>query len=439
MKITLILPSMGRKNKNYIKSWQMQPLSIAILKTLIPKDIEVEFYDDRLEEIHYDQPTDLVLISVETFTAKRAYKIASEYRKMGVKVVLGGFHPTLLPKEAIEYSDAVVVGEAEAAIPKLIEDFKKGDLEKFYTASNDRKTEWVMPDRSIFEGKKYFNLHLIESGRGCRFNCEFCTITRFFEARYLPRPIEIIVEEIKRINQKYYFIVDDNIVVDKQRAKDLFRALIPLKIQWVGQASIDICQDDELLDLMKQSGCVGLLIGFESLNANNLKQMNKSVNKNIDISKAIKKIHRKRIALYAAFVLGYDDDTIETMNNLVEFTKKHKIFIAAFNHLIPYPSTPLYLRLEKEGRLLYEKWWLDERYQFFDVAFHPDNMSAKELAAACINIRKKFFSLPAIILRALNRANIQSLFFLSTFFFVNFLLRKEIQEKSGLPLGKGKN
>src|SRR4051794_13781758 len=189
MRLTLIYPSVGRKaNTPYVRAWQMQPLSMALLGSLMPPWVEVRFYDDRMEEIAFDEPTDLVALSVETFTALRAYKIARQFRARGVPVVMGGYHVTLLPDEARQEADAIVVGDAEPVWQQLLDDARRGRLEPVYHGRGRRALQGIKPRRGIFQGKRYQNITLVEFARGCNFTCDFCAITAFHGATQNHRP-----------------------------------------------------------------------------------------------------------------------------------------------------------------------------------------------------------------------------------------------------------
>ena len=232
MRLTIIHPCIGRKpGQKYIRTWQMESLPAATLAGLTPKDVEVRFYDDRMETIPFDEATDLVAISVETYTAKRAYQIASEYRKRRVPVVMGGFHATLCPDEVARYAEAVVCGEAELLWPRVIDDARHGRLEKFYRQTGRPSLTGLKPDRSIFRGKRYLPIGLIEAGRGCHFKCDFCAVQTVFNSTQTRRPIDDIIAEIKPLTRerKLFFFVDDNITSNIEQAKEFFRALIPLK------------------------------------------------------------------------------------------------------------------------------------------------------------------------------------------------------------------
>jgi len=434
------MPAVGKKeNEPYVNSWKMEPLALAVLAGLTPKDIEIDFFDDRLETIPYDHNTNLVALNVETYTAKRAYQISSQFRKRGVPVILGGYHPTLMPNEAMEFADSIVVGEADHIWSQVIKDAEKNQLQKLYRSIQRPVLNGVKPQRSIFEGKKYLPITLIESGRGCKFNCKFCSISCFFRSTYNQRPVSEVVKEIGLLGKKDIFFVDDNIAADFGKAKEFFKALIPLKINWISQGSINMAKDPEMLSLMRKSGCLGLLVGFESLNTNNLAQMGKEWNRNNNsYEESIKRFHDAGIAVYATFIFGYDSDDPDSFNRTFDFAVKQKFFLAAFNHLVPFPGTPLYEDLKSQKRLLYEKWWLDERYKFGDVAFIPKHMAPEQLSEECFKARVGFYRFNSILKRFLNvNSNCSTFRKLISFFSLNMFSQNEAQKRQGLPLGEG--
>jgi radical SAM superfamily enzyme YgiQ (UPF0313 family) len=439
MQLTIIHPCVGRRpGEAYIGTWQMEPLPAATIAGLTPKDVTIKFYDDRLETIPFDEPTDLVAISIETYTAKRTYQIASEYRRRGVPVVMGGFHATLCPEEVADYAEAVVIGEAEDLWPQVIDDFRHGKLEKFYRQPTRPSLARLKPDRSIFQGKRYLPIGLIEAGRGCHFKCDFCAVQTVFQQQQTRRPIDEVLREVQAVwpAKKLIFFVDDNITSNMKRAKEFLRALIPLKIRWVSQASINAAHDEEFLDLLVRSGCQGLLIGFESLNPDNLKSMNKGFNTmKGGYEQALTNLRRHRIRLYITFVFGYDHDTPASFTESVAFAKHHQFYIAAFNHLTPFPSTPLYARLQREKRLLYPAWWLDDTYSYNRIPFRPIHMSPAELQIKCIEARRAFYAWPSIIRRSLDPVNRASFLMFRNFFLINGMLRAEVSQRDYYPLG----
>ena len=196
----------------------MQPLSMAVLASMTPPEVEVRFYDDRMEEIPFDEPTDLVAISVETFTALRAYKIARQFRLRGVPVVMGGYHVTLLPEEARQEADAIVIGDAEPIWAQLLDDARHHRLQTEYHGLGRRTLTGIRPRREIFAGRRSQNISLVEFARGCNFKCDFCAITAFHGANQNHRPAHEVVAEMEGIDSRRFFIVDDNIVSQPAKA-----------------------------------------------------------------------------------------------------------------------------------------------------------------------------------------------------------------------------
>ena len=440
MRLTIIHPCIGRRpGQPYIGTWQMEPIPAAVIAGLTPQDIEIKFYDDRMESIPFDEPTDLVAISVETYTAKRSYQIASEYRQRGVPVIMGGFHATLCPEEVADYAESVVIGEAEGLWPLVIDDFRHGKLEKIYRQPTRPSLTDLKPDRTIFRGKRYLSIGLVEAGRGCHFKCDFCAVQTVFNRTQNRRPIDDIIAELDSMRQqkkKFFFFVDDNITSNLLQAKEFFRALIPLKIRWVSQASINAAHDEEFLDLLVRSGCEGLLIGFESLNPENLRAMAKDFNTmKGGYEQALANLRRFGIKLYVTFIFGYDLDTPASFAETVEFAKHHRFFIGAFNHLTPFPGTPLYQRLEAEGRLLYKAWWLDDNYSYNKIPFQPALMPPEELQRGCLAARRAFYSVPSILRRGLDPLNRPDFFMLRHFFIINGMIRAEVSQRDYYPLG----
>lgn len=438
MKITFITPHVGRKKSTeYVRTWQMEPLTIATLAGLTPPDIEIAYYDERVDPIDFAAPTDLAAITVETYTAKRAYEIAAEYHKRGVRTLLGGYHVTLLPDEAQMYADSILVGYAEPLWEQIVRDAEKNMLQRRYTQNKRQPYVYGMPRRDIFAGKPYFKLSCLETGRGCPLNCNFCSIAAATASTYNARSIDAIVTEIATLRNRYVFFVDDNFVGNLKHARELCREIAPLKIRWVGQGTLNMARDEKLLELMAESGCDGILIGFESLRHDTLQLMDKKLNVAMgDYKQLINRLHQYGIGLYGTFIFGYDSesaaDTVRTAEAAIDFG----LFIAAFNHLLPFPGTPLYEQFRQAGKLTDEQWWLSPTFRFGDVPFHPKNITAQDLHMLCLDARRKFYSFSGIARRSTNiKGNATTLKKAAMFWGINGLLRKEIGQKDGLPLG----
>lgn len=436
MKITFILPAIGKKpDKKYIGTWKMEPLTIAVLKALTPADIETEFFDDRIELIDYNTHTDLVCITVESYTAKRSYAIAQKFRERGIPVVMGGYHVTLCPEEAVLFCNSVIVGNAETVWTQMLEDAKSNNLKKTYYGGVGEYV--IQPDKSIFKGKKYVPVSLVETGRGCCHSCDFCSISKFYCSKYYSRDHSLIIDDIKKSTHKYTFLVDDNLVADKGNAMRLFEEITPLKIKWAGQGTLSMAKDENLLKTMKKSGCEIILIGFESLNKANLEQMNKSFNYALgERDELVKRIHDAGIGIYATFVFGYDNDDERTINDALEFAKKHNFYTAAFNHLLPFPNTPLYDRLKADNRLIYDKWWLADGYNYGELAFQPKLVSAEKMSKLCRDARKEFSSTKTVLSRGFASLGRTSPLMWGLFWGMNLRLGEEIDQKMNVPIGE---
>lgn len=414
----------------------MQPLAFAVLASVTPPDVQMAFYDERFEPIPYTEPTDLVALTVETFTASRSYQIAAQYRQRGIPVVLGGYHPTLVPDEALLHADAIVIGEAELVWPILIQDAKAGHLQKVYRSKRLQDLRGPRPNRQIFKRKPYNRLLPIEFARGCRYACDFCANHAFRGPGLSHRPVDDVITEIRMLESKFFFFVDDNFFSHPQKARELCKALFPLKVHWFCQIGLDLAEDPELIDLMARSGCFGVLIGFESLNEHNLAQMGKKANlKHKDYFTCIQRVHDAGILIYANFVFGYDHDTPRSFDTAYEFALRSKFYLAQFNPLIPMPGTKLYSRLQEEQRLLYHRWWLAPDYRLGQAAFIPHGMTPEELTTGCTQLNRDFYSTNTFLRRIMDPGSWgRNLFSLGIFTVGNLMLRQEVYGRLGHPI-----
>ncbi len=441
MKITLIKPNVGRLDKAiFIDTTPIEPLGLGVLAGLTPPDVDVRFIDDRFEPIPYDEPTDLVALTVQTFTARQAYEISGEFRKRGVPVVMGGFHPTLLPEEAGLHADSVVTGDAESIWGELIDDARHHALKPRYDAiGHGTPQAGCLPRRDIFKGKPYLPITPVQFGRGCKFACTYCAVSVFFDRTHCTRPVAEVVNEIKAQDRKTILFVDDNIVANKEASKELFRALIPLKIRWVSQASLTMVKDPELMELMVKSGCQGNLIGFESITPATLKEMKKTVNlKEFDCyQKEIQVLRDYGLQTFAFFMLGYDGDTPDSLYRTADFAIRSKFTFAGFNVPTPYARTPLYEQLQREDRLLYNgKWWLDADYRLGKAAYIPAQMSPGDLTRIAFEVRAKFNSFKSIVSRFLDpKTNMRNIYNAALYWKYNPIYRRELYKRQGLHLG----
>lgn len=436
-RLVLIYASMGRApGREFVESWKQEPLAMGVLSALTPDSWDVTFYDDRVEPIEYGVDADLVAIGIETYSARRGYQIAEKFRNRGIPVIFGGYHATLCPDECLNHGDSICVGEAEPVWHDVLEDVLVGKLRPRYQAQSPPSLEGIKVDRSIFEGKPYLELSLVETGRGCPFSCNFCSISSFYSSTYRRRPTQDIVTEVREVGNEYVFLVDDNLTGDLIGARELFAALKPLNKKWMTQTSVAGLNNKQLVKEMADSGCVAVLIGFESLDFNNLQKMDKAVNQLDRFSEILANLREAGIFVYGTFVFGYPHDTANLFDRTVDFAINEQMLIAAFNHLVPFPGTPLYRDLEAQGRMNYDKWWLSDDYYFGQVPFAPEQMSSEEVENRCLEARKRFYSFGSIFKRVLDRkCNAANFTNLAMYLSINKMLRREVTEKRGVRLG----
>jgi radical SAM superfamily enzyme YgiQ (UPF0313 family) len=432
VRLTLVRPNLG----DYRSSDAMPPLAMGILAARSP-GWDVTFYDEKAEALPMDDRPDLAALSVETYTARRAYAVADAYRARGVPVVMGGYHPTFLPDEALEHADAVVIGDAEGAWEQLLADFASGQLKPRYSGGNQRALTDYRLERSIYKGKRCAPLELAQYGRGCRFACDFCSIHAFYGSDLRVRPVDGLVAELGGLPKgKLLFFVDDNLFGRKSDLQALLDALEPLGRRWSCQISIDVARDERLLDRMARAGCRFVLIGFESLNPASLRQMGKHWNSvSGPYRRVVDALHRRGIGIYGTFVFGYDADTSDTFTRTLEFALEARLEIANFNPLTPTPGSALYDRLLAEGRLLSPKWWLDPDYRYGRAIFAPRGMRADELTEGVHQTRKRFYGWRSIGTRLFATGVPFSPFHLGMTAVANVISRREIFKKQNRLLG----
>ena len=396
MKLELISPASEENAR-------VPSLSLPLIASLTPPGAKISFTDDLITPIDPEgelKDVDLVGITVLSTTALRAYRIADAYRKKGIKVVLGGIHPTAVPDEAAEHADAVVIGEAEQSWSQLVKDFQRGNLKAFY-----RQNQWTdlstlpVPRREIHGPKGYFPLSVVQATRGCPYRCEFCSVRTFFGDTFRLRPLKDVVSEVKGMRHKLIMFNDDNIIGHPGYSRELFQAITPLKKKWMGQASLAGLRDEKTIRLMAQSGCIGLLIGFESIIEKNITSIGKFQNRPSHYMEVINSLHRNGIAIWASFIFGFDHDDPTVFERTVEFAIKAKIFSAVFAMLTPYPGTEFYNRMKAEGRLTDERWWLREDQQDRAPHFEPMGMNRRQLREGWKWAWREFYSPGSIIRR----------------------------------------
>lgn len=383
LKILLVLPD-GRIHKLRLGlfdiSFREAPLTATMLAALVPPELpaHIEIADESIQKIPFHKHYDLVGISCMTGTSTRAYQIADRFRAQGAAVVLGGVHVTLLPDEAKQHADTMVLGFSEAIWPQLLRDFAQGCLQPVYQTTNPASLEHLpCPRRDLQRSFGYMLPNTVMVTRGCRGVCDFCTVPAV-KFGWQTRPIAEVIDEIRKLPSRRFAISDVHLTEDPEYAKEFLQALIPLKKSWGGLASTRIGQDEELLDLMQQSGCKFLLIGFESINRNSLASIHKGFNKVEQYQEFVNKLHDRRIIIQGCFIFGLDEDDTSIFAATVDMVDTLQIDIPRYAIYTPYPGTRAFQRLQAEGRLLHTRW---EYYDTQHVVFMPKRMSPRELDA----------------------------------------------------------
>ncbi|NOY54109.1 MAG: radical SAM protein [Deltaproteobacteria bacterium] len=385
MRIKLIDPALKQSHMKHsrkeVQELWFPRLSLPIIAALTPPEHAVTITDETVEPLDINDRPDLVGIGAMSTYIPRAYEIADDYRKRGVPVVIGGIHASLMPEEALQHADAVVVGEAENLWGRVLADAEAGKMKGIYKSDRPAEMDRVpMPRLDLLRRDRYMTANSLQTTRGCPFSCDFCSVTEFFGNTYRFRPVGQVVAEVRRLkedfNAKFIAFVDDNIVGNPKYAKELFRALIPLKIKWGSQGSLTMAKDDELLDLAAKSGCVSMFVGIESISEASLKAANKKINKVADYEKSIAKIHDHGIMINAGFIFGFDTDDEGVFERTVRFVQKNRLTLPTYHILTPLPGTHLFHRLKEEGRIFDFNW---ANYNSGNAVFTPRLMSPETL------------------------------------------------------------
>ena len=406
-------------------------LGLGILAALTPPEHELVYTDDVVRPFDVERDVkdvDLVGISVDSKTARRSYDIAAAYRRRGVKVVLGGIHPTACPAEALEHADAVVVGEAEALWPKLLGDLGRGELSPIYRGDSPSLAGWPPPRRDLFKSRKYVPFQVVQTMRGCPYPCEFCSVSTANGTTMRFRPAAEVEAELAGLGKLVMF-ADDNVMIHRRYSEELFRRITPLRKHWIGQCSLAAVRQIENVRLMAESGCKALFIGFESFDEETVRHTGKRQNRPSQYREVVESLHDHGIATWGSFVFGFDTDDREVFDRTVDKAIEMKLTMALFAILTPYPGTRLYQRLRAEGRLTDEKWWLGRDHDAGSPYFVPAKMSREELREGWVRAWQRFYSPRSILQRwTLRRGSswIQSLGYLPLNVMQNRLAKNKI-------------
>lgn len=375
MRIKLIIPKNSGFGLHNIPNFKTPPYGLMLLAASTPEKHEVKIVDENIEKLEFNEVPDLVGISTLTPNSTRAYEIADKFIKMGSKVVLGGVHPSLMPNESIKHANSVIIGEAEEIWKDIINDVEDQRFKKFYYGNFCQNLDGLpLPRRDLIKESSYIMSNVVQTGRGCPFGCDFCSVTKMFGRKFRHKSVKRVLEEINTFKGNFYFL-DDNIGIDPKFSKKLFNRLIPFNRKWAAQASINIARDDELLKLASESGCTTLFIGFESVIQDNLRNIHKP-HRVEDYKNLIKKIHDYNISIIGAFVFGFDGDKTSVFKETLDFIHESELDYIQFTALTPYPATPLFEKMKREKRIITYDWG---KYDCLHVVFKPKNMSVQQL------------------------------------------------------------
>ncbi len=395
MRILLISPLADPAQRTPV-GLMIPQAGLHILEGLTPPEHRVRIVEEEIERIDLDQECDLVGISCLTSNAPRSYHLAGEFRRRGRKVVLGGVHPSILYEEAARHADSVVVGEAEGVWERLLLDLQAGKLKKRYQAPAPSLDRYIPMRSRKSTGKRLFNVIPVMTTRGCPYRCEFCCVSDLYGPKIRHVPVRHIARDIESSGKRLFIFLDDNIIGDPRYAKELFRAIAPLRIRWSGQASISFVHDTELMRLAAKSGCQALFFGVESVSEAQLGRMRKSIKQLSGVEEAIARVRDLGIHFHASMVFGFDGDTPAVFPETLEFLRRNRIGTASFNVLTPYPGTRVYEQFRREGRLLSADW---KYYDHSTVVFRPKGMTPYQLQAGTIWVKNEFSKLSSIMER----------------------------------------
>ncbi len=439
--IKLIQPRMLRRPMDTdLKLHMAPPLGLLTIVNLVRDEHYVQLENENIQKINYDDIPDIVGLSVTVDTLPRAVKIARRFREKGCIVVAGGIHITTaykyVPKDAF---DVLCIGPAEGTWPQILQDYSENTLKHIYRCNKQLTgKDIVSPAYDFLKKGEYLYCNVVHTSRGCPFKCDFC-YNSAGERQYINREFEDVIADIKAVHSKHIMFIDDNFAGNPKWTKEFLHMIEPMHIKWSAAVSINAAFDDELLDLMKSSGCRSLFIGFESINHSSVSGVHKVQNHVREYEKAIRAIHKRGIMINASFVFGLDGDTTDTFRNTLDWIVKNRIETVTSHILTPYPGTALYDRMEAEGRILTRKLSL---YNTAHVVYRPRNMTREELYRGYLQIYKDIYSFKNIIRRCPKAPEIRAAYFLFNFLyrkygkFTDALCRIVTYEKIGLVAGK---
>lgn len=434
MKIDLILPNQ-RRHERFRYSFPFMYLGLPYLAAMTPSEHDVRILDDRHQEVDFDSDADLIGISILTPMAPRGYEIADAFRRRGKTVVMGGIHASALPEEALAHCDAVIVGEADGTWPQLLRDFERGALKRIY-----RNAQWPslaglpIPRRDMMIASQYLPLKTLETTRGCPHNCDFCGVSEYFGKSYRMRPIEEVEAELRTLfvpqpqiprwlwrvmswispdlpyfgTRRLLYVVDNNVGFQRQYMSDLARVIRDLDVYWWCHATINLARDDEMLRLLRDSRCIAVNVGFESLDPQDCREMGKPFNRPDEYETLVKRFHDHNIGIMGTFMIGRDHDTPDTFQRIVDFVERTRLDWAIALILAPLPDTRSYAQMKAEGRLMTGDW---EKYDNVHCVHQPRHLTPEQVERGFIWTWKRIFSLRSIRRRIWGKPGVHRFFY----------------------------
>ncbi|KAA3437944.1 B12-binding domain-containing radical SAM protein [Rufibacter hautae] len=438
MKIDLIIAYVQRYEFGHERDF-VPPITGIHLAAITPPPHEVRVFHQQIDKIEFNTDADLIAISFFNGFAVSAYKLAVEFRKRGKLVVAGGPHVTYCQEEALTYFDAIVIGEAENVWPTLLQDVALGQLQTVYRGTPSDMVSLPTPRYELLPNR-FFIKKVIQATRGCPFSCSFCTVPSLNPGFRL-RPVEDVIRDASYDHFKHWWqrkvvwFWDDNLTIRRPYIRQLLQQMIPLKKWWLTQASMDIAKDPELLDLMKASGCIGVFLGIESFGVDSLVDANKKQNKIAHYKEAVQEIRKRGIAVMAGFIAGFDHDDEQSIVNMADQLMEIGIDVPFLSIMTPFRGTPIYTKLNQEGRILNQRNW--NFYNGYNVAFKPKKITETQLLQAHRTLWKKSFS-PLYSFRRI----LGGLFtlrlgaFLLSFFMNSFYAYKRVRKNYPIDMAK---
>lgn len=402
MRILLVAPAsgrwrgLGRKRLFNGKTFRFSMLSLLSVAALTPDTHDVRLVDEQIDEVPWDEPFDLVGITVMTATAPRAYELCHRFRERSIPVVVGGFHPTFNVEEALRHADAVVVGPAGGAWPEVLHDAAAGELKPVYRGDPNAEIPAALP-RHLLKRSRYVSVNTCTATLGCRNRCSFCSITAFYDGRRYQQDVDAIVKHLRSFDETFFMFIDDNLTQDRAYALRLFEAIAPLGKKWATQASVEIADDPELLDWMRRAGCVGVFVGLESFSESALCSQHKTLKSPQFYQDAVRTIHRHGMVVEAGLIFGFDTDGPDVFETTLAVLDDVGIDAIQASILTPLPGTRLFDQMR--DRIVDFNW---EHYDYKWAVFEPARMSRADLMAGLEWINKRFYT-PWRILRRLGR------------------------------------